>query len=101
MLKTALVERLLSLSESEKDKYLPKHKFEVLSDVQEGDFLIKNVPHTSYKASNKKSSFVPPEIEKLICDYVKLNEVNLCSSKRGRFKEVEYEEVVQKMYAHH
>lgn len=105
MSKISLMDRFLSLSEEEKSKYLPSKKYELYSDIREGNILIKNVPHISYTQPTLKSSFVPPEVEKMIINYLYNNDTEIKNSDILNFdssiKVIEYSKIIEKEYAAH
>lgn len=79
-------------------KYMPDKKYEMYFNIQEGNVLIKNVPHVSYVAQNYESSFIPSEIEKSIGNYL----IELKKSMESDMEyEVEFSHIVQKEYATH
>lgn len=96
-----VMERFLSLSAEEKASYLPETKYEMTSDVHEGDLLIKNVPHISYVAPDLDKSFVPPDVRKIIIDYVKSVRTDVQKISKKNPKVVDYSEIKSKVYAIH
>lgn len=94
----SLLDRVSSLSQEEKMKYMPDKKYEMYFNIQEGNVLIKNVPHISYTAQNYESSFIPSEIEKSIGDYLIELEKHIKSNMEY---EIEFSHIVEKEYATH
>jgi len=106
MQKMSLMNRILAMSEEEKSKYLPDKKYELYSNIQEGDILIKNVPHISYTANTLKSSFVPPEVEKVIANYLHDVDTNISSSYEPKSNDsvnviIDYSEILERSFATH
>lgn len=96
-----VMDRFLLMSAEEKTKYLPKQKYEMLSDVQEGGILIKNVPHVSYVAPDLDKSFVSPDVRKVIVDYMRLVRTDGLNNKHRNKRVIEYSDIKNKSYVLH
>ena len=101
MSNNGVMDRFLALTKEEKAKYLPKKKYEMLSDVQEGGLLIKNVPHVSYVAPDLDKSFVPPDVRRVIIDYMRFTSADIRKTKGKKKSVIEYSDVKDKVYAIH
>lgn len=73
MAHSSLIQRFLSMSEEEKQRYMPKKIFRMTEDLKEDNILIRDVPRTSYTSPDLEYSFIDPKNEKKIATYIKAN----------------------------